>query len=72
MLAAQAASLEGQPTPMPLLLVPLHDLLQRLLVGEGLDLLDEVVGELDAWLAPFRAFWEGRLDALERHLDQES
>ncbi|HEX8233511.1 MAG TPA: metalloregulator ArsR/SmtB family transcription factor [Caulobacteraceae bacterium] len=27
--------------------------------------------ELDAWLAPFRAFWEERLDALERHLDRE-
>jgi hypothetical protein len=21
------------------------------------------------WLAPYRAFWEGRLDALGRHLD---
>jgi DNA-binding transcriptional ArsR family regulator len=26
---------------------------------------------LDAWLQPFRPFWEARLDALERHLDQE-
>ena len=25
--------------------------------------------ELDAWLAPYRALWEDRLDALERHLD---
>jgi DNA-binding transcriptional ArsR family regulator len=25
--------------------------------------------ELDDWLAPYRAFWAGRLDALERHLD---
>jgi DNA-binding transcriptional ArsR family regulator len=25
--------------------------------------------ELDAWLAPYRALWEERLDALERHLD---
>jgi len=27
---------------------------------------------LDAWLAPYRRFWTDRLDALERHLDQES
>jgi len=27
---------------------------------------------LDAWLAPYREFWSGRLDALERHLDEES
>jgi DNA-binding transcriptional ArsR family regulator len=26
--------------------------------------------ELDAWLAPFRRFWTGHLDALERHLDR--
>ena len=25
--------------------------------------------ELDAWLARFRRFWSGRLDALERDLD---
>jgi DNA-binding transcriptional ArsR family regulator len=25
--------------------------------------------ELDEWLAPYRRLWEGRLDALERHLD---
>jgi DNA-binding transcriptional ArsR family regulator len=25
--------------------------------------------ELDAWLQPYRALWDGRLDALERHLD---
>lgn len=25
--------------------------------------------ELDAWLAPYRRFWEERLDALEHHLD---
>ena len=23
---------------------------------------------IDAWLAPYREFWAGRLDALERHL----
>lgn len=28
--------------------------------------------DLDAWLEPYRAFWTTRLDALERHLDQES
>lgn len=25
--------------------------------------------EIDAWLAPYRRFWDDRLDALERHLD---
>lgn len=30
------------------------------------------LAELDAWLAPYRRFWSDRLDALERHLDQES
>jgi DNA-binding transcriptional ArsR family regulator len=30
------------------------------------------LAELDAWLAPYRAFWNERLNALERHLDQES
>jgi DNA-binding transcriptional ArsR family regulator len=29
----------------------------------------EPLVELDAWLAPFRAAWSGRLDALEAHLD---
>jgi DNA-binding transcriptional ArsR family regulator len=28
--------------------------------------------EIDAWLAPFRRFWSGHIDALERHLDQMS
>ncbi len=27
--------------------------------------------ELDAWLAPYRRFWMGKLDALEAHLDRE-
>jgi DNA-binding transcriptional ArsR family regulator len=27
------------------------------------------LAELADWLAPYRAFWEARLDALERHLD---
>src|SRR5579872_983929 len=26
--------------------------------------------EVDAWLAPFRAFWSAHMDALERHLDR--
>jgi DNA-binding transcriptional ArsR family regulator len=30
------------------------------------------LAELDAWLARYRPFWSGRLDALARHLDQES
>src|SRR4051812_24566707 len=30
----------------------------------------EPLAELDAWLAPYRDLWGGRLDALERHLDQ--
>src|ERR671924_1549712 len=25
--------------------------------------------EMDMWLQPYRAFWNDRLDALERHLD---
>ena len=25
--------------------------------------------EIDEWLAPYRAFWEGRLDAMERTLE---
>jgi len=30
----------------------------------------EPLAELDAWLAPYRARWSSRLDALERHLDR--
>jgi DNA-binding transcriptional ArsR family regulator len=30
----------------------------------------EPLAELDEWLAPYREFWGGRLDALERHLDE--
>lgn len=30
----------------------------------------EAFQELDAWLAPFRQFWSGHVDALERHLDR--
>jgi DNA-binding transcriptional ArsR family regulator len=28
------------------------------------------LAELDVWLAPYRAFWSDRLDALERHLEE--
>jgi DNA-binding transcriptional ArsR family regulator len=28
------------------------------------------LAELDAWLAPYRAAWNERLDALGRHLDE--
>src|SRR5438046_9603880 len=30
----------------------------------------EPLREIDEWLAPYRAAWAARLDALERHLDQ--
>jgi DNA-binding transcriptional ArsR family regulator len=30
----------------------------------------EPLAELDAWLAPYRALWNDRLDALGRHLDE--
>jgi DNA-binding transcriptional ArsR family regulator len=29
------------------------------------------LAELDAWLARYRVFWTGKLDALEAHLDRE-
>ena len=32
----------------------------------------EPLAELDAWLAPYRRHWAGRLDALERHLDTQA
>ena len=28
------------------------------------------LAEVDAWLEPYREFWSGRLDALERHLEE--
>jgi DNA-binding transcriptional ArsR family regulator len=28
------------------------------------------LAEMDAWLAPYREHWSGRLDALERHLEE--
>ena len=30
----------------------------------------EPLQDVDAWLAPFRRFWEAHVDALERHLDR--
>ena len=30
----------------------------------------EPLQELDSWLEPFRRFWSGHVDALERHLDR--
>jgi DNA-binding transcriptional ArsR family regulator len=32
----------------------------------------EPLVEIDAWLAPYREFWAGRLDALERHLEERA
>lgn len=32
----------------------------------------EPLAELDAWLEPYRRQWSGRLDALERHLDERA
>lgn len=31
----------------------------------------EKLAELDAWLEPYRRFWRGKLDALDRHLAKE-
>jgi DNA-binding transcriptional ArsR family regulator len=31
----------------------------------------EPLAELDAWLEPYRQLWSRRLDALERHLDDD-
>jgi DNA-binding transcriptional ArsR family regulator len=28
------------------------------------------LAEVDAWLEPYRAYWSQRLDALERHLEE--
>ena len=28
------------------------------------------LAEVDAWLEPYRAYWSDRLDALERHLEE--
>ena len=32
----------------------------------------EPLAEVDAWLAPYRRLWAGRLDALERSLDDDA
>jgi DNA-binding transcriptional ArsR family regulator len=32
----------------------------------------EPLQEVEAWLAPFRRYWEPHLDALERHLDRKA
>jgi DNA-binding transcriptional ArsR family regulator len=29
------------------------------------------LAEVDEWLEPYRAFWSTRLDALERHLEED-
>lgn len=29
------------------------------------------LAEIDAWIAPYRRLWAGRLDALEAHLERE-
>ena len=31
----------------------------------------EKLAEIDAWIAPYRRLWAGRLDALESHLERE-
>ena len=35
------------------------------------ELAPEPLAEVDAWLAPYRRLWAQRLDALERHLDDD-
>lgn len=32
----------------------------------------EPLAQIDAWLQPFRRFWAGKLDDLERYLDEEA
>jgi DNA-binding transcriptional ArsR family regulator len=32
----------------------------------------EPLAELDAWLAPYRKFWRGKLAALQRHLGRDN
>jgi DNA-binding transcriptional ArsR family regulator len=34
------------------------------------ELRPEPLAEIDAWLSPYRRFWNQRLDALERRLDE--
>jgi DNA-binding transcriptional ArsR family regulator len=35
------------------------------------ELRPEALAEVLAWVEPYRALWSGRLDALERHLDEK-
>ena len=35
-------------------------------------LLPEPLADVDAWLAPYREFWRGRLTALQQHLSGDS
>ena len=35
------------------------------------ELRPEPLSEIDEWLRPYREYWAGRLDALERHLDHK-
>ncbi|WP_433872578.1 ArsR/SmtB family transcription factor [Saccharopolyspora sp. CA-218241] len=35
------------------------------------ELAPEVLSEVDTWLAPYRLLWSDRLNALERHLDDD-
>lgn len=46
-------------------LVSVHPEAQR----RRYELRPEPLLEIDAWLAPYRRLWAGRLAALERHLD---
>jgi DNA-binding transcriptional ArsR family regulator len=48
-------------------LVSVHQDAQR----RWYELRAEPLGEVDAWLAPYRELWAGRLDELERHLDRK-
>jgi DNA-binding transcriptional ArsR family regulator len=35
------------------------------------ELRPEPLAEIDTWLEPYRQLWAGRLDALEKHLDEK-
>jgi DNA-binding transcriptional ArsR family regulator len=32
----------------------------------------EPIGEIDAWIEPYRRYWAERLDGLEQHLDRKA
>ena len=38
--------------------------------GAGTALRAEPLAEVAEWLEPYRSHWSGRLDALERHLEE--